>query len=176
MAQSFLAIDFETANYQSDSACSVGLVRVDNFCIVEQTHCLIQPPYRNFVFTPIHGITWKQVENAPLFDEVWDQIQPLFKYIDFLVAHNASFDKRVLEACCKRFGIRKPSIAFQCTVKLARQKLGIYPTQLPSVCNKLKIPLKHHDALSDALACAQIAMRALRLDEPSESKLLSSEI
>ena len=37
-------------------------------------------------------------------------------------------------------------------------RLGLKPANLPSVCKALKIPLSHHDALSDAVACAKIAI------------------
>jgi DNA polymerase-3 subunit epsilon len=158
MPSRFLAIDFETANYQSDSACSIGLVRVHDNVIVEQEHFFIQPPYKNFVFTSLHGISWKTVEDAPLFSELWPKLKPLFKGVDFLIAHNASFDRKVLNSCCDRYGIEAPKIDFKCTVQLARKNLGIYPTNLPAVCKVLQIPLKHHDAISDALACAKIAI------------------
>jgi len=42
---------------------------------------------------------------------------------------------------------------------LARAR-AIYPTKLNMVCDYLEIPLKHHDALSDAQACAKILMAA----------------
>jgi DNA polymerase-3 subunit epsilon len=47
-------------------------------------------------------------------------------------------------------------------VRLARDTWGIYPTKLPDVCRKLRIPLKHHDAESDATACAKIAIAAIK--------------
>ena len=53
-----------------------------------------------------------------------------------------------------------PEQPFICTVKLARQTWGIYPTNLPAVCAKLSIKLDHHQALSDAEACAKIVMAA----------------
>ena len=168
MSQKFLAIDFETANYESDSACSVGLVRVESGQIVSTDHYFIQPPYKNFVFTYVHGITWRDVAKAPLFSEVWSQIQPLFEGIDFIAAHNASFDQKVLNSCCLRYRIKPPALPYTCTVKLARKNLGISPANLPSVCNALNIPLKHHDAISDALACAKIVMAALPFTPSSE--------
>ncbi|MFA5187667.1 MAG: exonuclease, partial [Patescibacteria group bacterium] len=36
------------------------------------------------------------------------------------------------------------------------------PTKLPDVCRRLKIPLNHHDAASDAEACARIVMAAMQ--------------
>lgn len=160
MSHSFLAIDFETANYESDSACSVGLVRVEGNRIVSKEYHLIRPPYRNFVFTYVHGLTWNQVENAPLFSDLWPKIEPLFEGIEFIAAHNASFDRRVLNACCLRYQIAPPVIPYACTVQVARKQLKIKPANLPSVCKTLNIPLKHHDAISDALACAKIVLAA----------------
>jgi DNA polymerase-3 subunit epsilon len=43
---------------------------------------------------------------------------------------------------------------------LARKKWKLYPTKLPDVCRYLDIPLNHHEALSDAMACAKIVIAA----------------
>jgi DNA polymerase-3 subunit epsilon len=52
----FVALDFETANRYRDSACSIGLVRVENNQVVEKVSYLIRPPRKQFEFTDIHGI------------------------------------------------------------------------------------------------------------------------
>jgi DNA polymerase-3 subunit epsilon len=166
----FVAIDFETANYSSDSACAIGLVRVKGEQIDAQEHFLIKPPSRVFNFTHIHGLTWKCVEAAPTFGELWPKLQPFFDDVDFVVAHNVGFDRGVLASCCERYDIALPSFKYKCTVQLARKNLGIYPTNLPAVCNRLKIELKHHDAMSDALACAKIALAALGKGEKSHAE------
>jgi len=75
----FLALDFETANYYRDSACALGLVRIENNKIVDRTSFLIRPPYKYFVFTYIHGITWEDVENEPTFEQYWKSIKPFFE-------------------------------------------------------------------------------------------------
>lgn len=162
----FLALDFETANYYQDSACALGLVRVENNKIVEQTSFLIRPPYRYFIFTYIHGITWDDVEDKPNFEQHWKLIKPFFDNIDFAAAHNAVFDRNVLLACCKRHKIAKPEVDFLCTMKLSRKILGLYPTNLPTVCRNFNIDLNHHDALSDALACAKIMIEILKKTTP----------
>ncbi len=161
-SRSFLAIDFETANYASDSACAIGLVRVRDDKIEAQEHFLIKPPSRSFVFTYIHGITWQAVEKEPNFKELWPKLLPFFEDIDVVVAHNIGFDRKVLASCCNTYGLELPSYQYACTVQFARKHLGIYPTNLPAVCSKLEIPLNHHDAMSDALACAKIAMAVRR--------------
>ncbi|MBD1873009.1 3'-5' exonuclease [Nodosilinea sp. FACHB-131] len=154
----FVALDFETADRYRDSACAIGLVRVEQGQVVDKVHHLIRPPRRLFEFSHIHGITWQQVANEPDFAERWPDIAAILTGADFFVAHNAPFDRSVLNACCKAYGILPPAPNFICTVKLARQAWNIRPTKLPNVCDYLGIPLNHHNALSDAEACAKIAM------------------
>jgi DNA polymerase-3 subunit epsilon len=156
----FVAIDFETANYRADSACAVGLVKVTDGEIVEKVVHLIRPPTREFVFTYIHGLTWKDVAKAQDFASLWPGIESFFEGAEFLAAHNASFDKGVLHACCASYGLPAPSLPFRCTVQLSRRTWNIRPTKLSDVCQKLGIALNHHEALSDAMACAQIYLAA----------------
>jgi DNA polymerase III subunit epsilon len=156
----FVAIDFETANHRPDSACAIGLVKVIDGVIAEKIVHLIKPPTREFAFTYIHGLSWKDVAQQEDFGELWPKIEPLFQGAEFLVAHNASFDRRVLAACCATYGVSMPWQSFQCTVQVARRTWGIYPTKLSNVCEVLQIELNHHEALSDAMACAQIMLEA----------------
>jgi DNA polymerase-3 subunit epsilon len=156
----FVAIDFETADYGRDSACAVGLVRVEGQRIVDEVRFLIRPPRRDFVFTFIHNIAWADVENQPTFRTIWLKTRPLLRGAEYMVAHNFGFDRAVLEACCERARLRPPDLGYRCTMKLARCAWGIFPTKLPDVCRSLGIPLDHHDPLSDARACAHIVIRA----------------
>ncbi len=158
----FLAIDFETANYGSDSACAIGLVRVNNGKIEAEEARFICPPSPDFFFTHIHGLTWADVEFEPTFDGVWQDIQPLFDGIDFLAAHNSGFDSKVLKSCCQTYGLDTPDKEFVCTVKLARAIWSVRPTKLPNVAEYLGLELNHHDALSDSRACANIVIAAER--------------
>ena len=175
----FVAIDFETANYNHHSACSVGLAVVRTGLIESVHHFHIRPPSLNFEprFTHIHGITPSMVENAPTFDKLWPQIceiiQPapviasLFpdacesesdKFLP-LVAHNATFDMSVLRDCLAYYNLPAPPIKYFCTCRLARHHLPHLPNhKLDTLSRFLKIQLNHHDAASDAAACAQIAL------------------
>jgi len=159
----FLAIDFETANYYRDSACAVGLTLVQDDRVVRSEQHLIRPPSRWFTFTYIHNLTWDDVAAAPTFEELWPVLGKQLSAADYLVAHNASFDNSVLKACCGAYNLERPNTPFLCTVQLARSQWGIYPTKLPDVCDHLDISLNHHDAGSDAAACAQIVIEAQRL-------------
>jgi len=156
----FAAMDFETADFGRDSACAVGLVVVENGSIVCKEHHLIRPPRREFVFSYLHGITWENVRDKPVFGDIWKKIRKHFKGIGFVAAHNASFDRGVLHECCDNAGFDPPEIDFVCTMKLSRRLWNIRPTKLSDVCRHFSIPLQHHDAASDALACAKIVLEA----------------
>ena len=95
----FAAIDFETANNERTSVCSVGVVIVRDGEIVDTFYSLIQPEpnYYNYWCSQVHGLTREDTEEAPIFPEVWKQIEPLIEGLP-LVAHNKSFD----EGCLSR--------------------------------------------------------------------------
>lgn len=156
----YAAIDFETADYPRNSACAVSLIIVENDQVVERITSLIRPPQRTFSFTYIHGISWNDVKNAPSFGEIWPEIAQAIEGVDFLAAHNASFDRSVLNACCELIGHEPTVKPFLCTVKLARATWNLSPAKLSDVASHLQIPLNHHNAESDAFACAQIMLRA----------------
>jgi DNA polymerase-3 subunit epsilon len=156
----FAAIDFETADYGRDSACAVAVARVEGLAIVDRAYYYIRPPRSHFVFSYLHGISWSDVIDAPTFRQLWPSLQKRLAGVEFLAAHNASFDRSVLRTCCERARLSAPSHSFQCTVRLARSVWNIYPTMLPDVCKRLRIPLRHHDAESDAEACARIVIAA----------------
>lgn len=148
---SFTAIDFETAHPQKWSICQVGLVRVENQIITEQLSILVQPPdnyyWNNFI--DIHGICPQQTVDAPTFDRVWYQIEPFIKNQN-VVAHNGfGFDFHCLNQTLEYYDIPSPEFIGHCTYRIFRDNLA-------SLCNQYKINLNHHDALSDARACAQL--------------------
>jgi DNA polymerase III subunit epsilon len=157
-----LALDFETASHAADSACALGLALIEGGAIVATDAFLIRPPEPEFDFTHIHGLSWQDVRGAPTFDQAWGRLAPWLADVDWLAAHNAPFDRNVLHACCRTYRLAPVDTPFLCTVNLARQVWGIYPTRLPRVCRVLGIPLQHHDAASDARACATIVVKALQ--------------
>ena len=114
----FAAIDFETANNERTSVCSVGVIIVRNGEIVDSFYSLIQPEpnYYNYWCTQVHGITRRDTEDAPVFPKVWKQIEPLIEGLP-LVAHNKAFDESCLKAdsftSCTA-GLGEPSVAHRC--------------------------------------------------------------
>src|SRR5262245_13478433 len=81
----FVAIDFETANDEPETACAVGLVRVEKGRIVSRQHYYIRPPYCNFFFSYLHGISWKDVKTKPSFAGSWPSLRKALSGVEFLL-------------------------------------------------------------------------------------------
>lgn len=167
----FVAIDFETSHHKRDSACSVGLVRAEGGRLVQRAYRLIRPPRRAFMFTEVHGLRWSDVADQPVFAQVWRDLLPMLEGAEILVAHNAPFDRSVLQACCEAARLEMPRQAFVCTVQMARKAWGLKRTRLSHVCAHLDIPLQHHHALSDAEACARVYIEARRALDAAAPRL-----
>lgn len=161
MSSTFVALDFETANNNRDSACAIGIVRVENCKIVAKESRLINPhTYFQHFCVAVHGLTEVDVEDSPPFDEVWQELTPMLKDAEFIVAHNASFDKSVLYKSCERYRIAAPKHKITCSIKAAKSFLKLPSYKLNKVCDHLGIELDHHEALSDAMGCAKIMIKA----------------
>jgi DNA polymerase-3 subunit epsilon len=159
----YSAIDFETACPASASACSVGVVRLRGGAPAETFYSLIKPPEGMDIlpfFTRIHGIRQRDVADAPTFEELWPSLRD-FLDGDELLAHNAPFDRGVLRAALAYYSLGVSCPRFTCTVRLARAAWPLLPNhKLDTVCAHLDIGLDHHNALSDAQACARIYLAA----------------
>jgi len=164
MIYDFIAIDFETASSVHHSACSLGLAFVKNAKIVNKKYYLIKSPCKFISYNiKIHGLTEEDVENAPTWAEIWPEINELTKN-SLLIAHSAKFDISVLIACCKFYDLPLPHFQYIDSIDLFR---AAYPTHqkasLDYCAHLLSIELKnHHNALEDAIACAQIAIKSIK--------------
>lgn len=164
MLRDFAAIDFETANEQLSSVCSVGVVIVRNGLIVDRFYSLIQPEpnYYNYKNTLIHGLNNNDTDTELVFSEVWKKIMPLIDSLP-LVAHNKGFDEACLKAAFKTYQMDYPDYRFYCTLSESRRQLKHLPNhQLHTVAADCGYILTdHHNALADAEACAEIALQLL---------------
>lgn len=153
------AIDFETSGRASHYACAIGVVRIENGAIADTYYRLIRPPSSYVMFSHCHGLYWRDLKNEPTFANIWPEIEAFINGADYLIAHNARFDQRVLKGCCEFFEKPVPAAPFLDTLKGARRRLSLPSYSLDSVCGHLNIPLDHHHALSDAYGCAAIYLR-----------------
>lgn len=163
----FITIDFEIANYNMDSACSLGMVFVKDNQIIDERQYLIQPPDMLFDedMTRIHGITVDRVIDAENFKGVWNKIRHHFDGETFIIAHNAQFDMSVLKCCLTKYSLPGPTFNFLCSIPISTRACrgeGI-PNTLRARCERFGIELiDHHDALSDARACAELVIKCVK--------------
>ncbi|HEY8588901.1 MAG TPA: 3'-5' exonuclease [Naasia sp.] len=166
MTLDFTAIDFETANRSSASACSVGLVKVRDGRVVDRAAWFIRPPFGHDWFsewnTRIHGIDESHIADALVWS---DQLADLVSFAgdDHFVAHNAGFDMGVISSACEASAIATPEYAYLCTLQLARRTYSLDSYRLPVAAMAAGFEdFRHHDALSDSEACAAIVVHAAK--------------
>ncbi len=161
--QDFAAIDFETANNIRSSVCSVGVVIVRDGKVVNKFYSLIkpEPEYYNYWCSQVHGLSAEDTENAPVFPEVWKQIEPLIEGLPW-VAHNKAFDESCLKAVFRVYQMDYPDYEFYCTCVASRKRWPGGRHNLDIIAARCGYDLKnHHHALADAEACAAIALKII---------------
>lgn len=161
---SFVVVDTETTGSAStDRVIEIGAVAVRDGRVVERFEQLINPecavPAR---ITRLTGISSAMVFDKPSACDV------LPGFLEFLgdgvfVAHNLSFDMRFLNAESRRFDIGEIGNDSLCTLRLARRLLpGLRSKGLASLVDFYGIRnRRHHRALADAEATAQVLLRFL---------------
>jgi DNA polymerase-3 subunit epsilon len=159
----FVAIDFETANGAKNSACALGIVTVKDGIIADSYYTLIKPPGNAYHWgcVRVHGIKPADSQSSLTFYDLYPEIQQRLQG-QIIVAHNAAFDRSVLRACMESARLNYDTLdihdKWQCTVQIYRKK-GFKPCGLSACCEVLGIELEHHQALSDAKACAELFLR-----------------
>lgn len=170
----FVAIDFETADFHPQSACSIGLVRMDQTGeMVDSRYCLIKPPsFCHFALRniEIHGIRPCDVKDAPDFKYLWPDIQ-WFIGDSFLVAHNAAFDMRVLSSLLLNYDIDVPELKYLCSLQISRRVWPKLPSHaLTSLSEHFGMNYNAHNALDDAINCGKLFLKACsgRMDDVTD--------
>ena len=159
----FAAIDFETANNERSSVCSVGVVIVRGGEVVDRFYSLIkpEPEYYNYRCSQVHGLCAADTDNAPVFPEVWKLIEPKIAGLP-LVAHNKAFDESCLKAVFRVYQMDYPDYDFHCTCIASRKVWPKGRHTLDVIAARCGYDLaQHHHALADAEACAAIALEIL---------------
>ncbi len=172
MPLDFTAIDFETANGDSASACAVGLVKVRDGKIVDNYSSLINPPTGWWDFHPgnirVHGIYPKDVEHAPTWPEVLAEMLAFIEG-DVLIAHNATFDMGVLRKATERVGGTLPELHYACSLLISRKTYNLDSYRLNQVAYAVgHEEFDHHDALADSDACARIIIHAANRNDADD--------
>lgn len=156
MNGNFTALDFETAQGKRSSICQIGIVVVKDYEIEQKVSILVQPPENKYSErnTEIHGITALHTESSLTFDKAYPQIR---EYIEgkHVVAHNMAFDLDCLKKTMEHYNMVLPDFQTYCTYK-------IFGSGLAKCCEIHGIELNHHEAVSDAEACAKLFVKHLK--------------
>lgn len=173
MSNTFTTIDFELATAKYSSVCAVGIVDVVGGKIVNEFYSLVRPPHNSYMWqtSRVHKIKPKHTADSPTFAELFPQIRDLIKG-KHMVAHDELLDRSVLKETMAYYHLPYQELqlaeAWDCTSKIYRA-IGFERTKLSICCELMGVELKHHDALSDARATAELY---LKIDEAEQIKKL----
>ena len=156
----FSVVDVETTGLfpgGHDRIVEIAIVDLDPKGNVFDEFVTLVNPERDIGPTHIHGITTRDVLDAPSFPEIAGDVASRLAGNVF-VAHNARFDLDFVEAEFNRMGQPLPTVATLCTMRLAQNLVGSAPSfSLAALCEHLGVRREHaHTALEDARATTRL--------------------
>lgn len=163
----YAILDIETTGgqFNEEGITEIAIYKFDGHQIIDQFISLINPeiPIQPFVIK-LTGINNAMLRTAPKFFEVAKRIIEITNDC-ILVAHNASFDSRILRTEFRRLGydFQMPTL---CTVELAQKLIPEQPSySLGKLVRALGIPMAdRHRASGDALATVKLFKMLLEKD------------
>ena len=158
----FVAIDFEIANAKWASACQISLVKVTAGQVTSTWDSFISPQGQHQDLGNIqygkHKIAKETYLAAPNLKQLWPEILGFVGDLP-VVAHNAQFDIGVMNQSLESWGLPISNFQSICSQKLAKALIPEPPHTLKALTQRFEIPLiNHHDAKSDAVACAKLTL------------------
>lgn len=161
----FVALDVETANPNLASICQIGVVTFSNGIIVDKWHSLVNPEdYFDTMNVYIHGITEEKVKNAPIFKQVYSNLNKLIE--NRVVVIHTSFDKVAITRAVEKYNLPLiGSTTWLDTARVVRRAWEEFQRSgygLSNVAKELNIRFEHHNALEDARTAGEILLRAIK--------------
>jgi len=165
-ADSIVVLDFETTGLspdQGDRAIEIGAVRIEAGEVVDSFQQLMNPgrPISQFI-ADYTGITNDMLKDAPSCEEAMGEFHR-FMGDSNLLAHNASFDKRFLDAELQNIA-KRYSGEFACSLLVSRRIYQAAPNhQLATLVNYANIESGggYHRALYDSQMTAKLWLSLL---------------
>lgn len=151
----FVAIDVETATAKGN-VCQIAYVYVKEGEFVSQNSFFVRPSGNKYdsINVRIHHITPDKTANSQSIKTIWPEIESKIYEAGAVVAHNADFD-----IPCIQKSLNYGTDVFDKVRIIDTCKITNYAS-LYSCCVYFGIELAaHHDALCDALACAQLLLK-----------------
>jgi len=173
----YAILDIETTGgkFNEEGITEIAIYKYDGHDVVDQFITLVNPEkeIQPFVVN-LTGINNKMLRNAPKFHEVAKRIIEITEDC-IIVAHNSSFDYRILKTEYNRLGydFKRNSL---CTVELSRKLIQDQPSySLGKLCKSLGIPMSdRHRASGDALATIQLFK--LLIDKDSDKSIIENTV
>ena len=159
----FTVIDVETANADPSSICQLGIVRVKNGAMKECYSVLVNPETQfNEFNVKLHGINDRLVRDRKTLPQIYGW---LHSQLDgtVLVSHTA-FDQTALDRAVRKYRLRPFRAAWLDSAAIARhtwpRRYSRSGWSLARIAADLGIEFRHHDAVEDARASAEIVLHA----------------
>ena len=167
----YAILDIETTGgqFNEEGITEIAIYKFDGHEIVDQFISLVNPekPIQPFV-VKLTGINNAMLRSAPKFYEVAKRIIEITQDC-IVVAHNSSFDYRILRTEFSRLGYDyiRPTL---CTVELSQKLIPGQPSySLGKLVRSLGIPLAdRHRASGDAMATVKLFKMLLAKDVAKE--------
>ena len=158
----FIAIDVETANADYSSICQIGVAEFKDGKIIDKWKVLINPEYYFDPFNvSIHGISEKDVENAPTFAEVYEELKE--KLNDKITIHHMPFDRIAINRACDLYDLEHTKPKWLDSAKIVRRTWTEFSKSgygLSNIAKFLNLTFEHHDALEDAIVAGLVVVKA----------------
>lgn len=163
----YVSIDIENVIYRSKGRpirfpCAYALVKYQAGKITATCSGLIQPPENKYDEHTVqyHHIRPAMTEGISLFPESWTLIKAFVGEFP-LIAHFFAFAERsILTDAITYYGLDFPNWRqCACTGEMAiKWEDSRFSKSLQCLAGKHGIPLNHHDPVSDARACLDLAL------------------
>lgn len=161
----FLALDVETANADSSSICQIGIAEFNNGEIIDKWSILINPEdYFDPFNVAIHGISEKQVKNAPIFKDIYHELKQRIE--NKVTVHHMPFDRIAINRACDANNLEYLQPKWLDSAKIVRrtwQEFAHSGYGLSNIAKHLNINFSHHDALEDASTAGIIVTKACEI-------------
>lgn len=160
-ASEYAVVDVETANPARRSICQIGLVLMCGTEEVSAASWFVDPK-GPLTLTWIHGITEDMLRGAPSFPDLYPTLIETIGGRP-IVSHS-EFDPQAFRACTSHYDLPEivgPWIDSMDMLIHIHDRPRPQSYALDDICEAYGIPLKHHDALSDARAAARITAMAI---------------
>ncbi len=154
----YVAFDFELANANPTSICSIGYAVVENNKVVKTYYSLVRPVpfYMTSGCFKVHRIPLNSLSNERKFVDIWKEISEDFNDT-IIISHDVYQDSRSLRAILNYYGLPYPDCRMSCSFILSKRLLPNLPSyKLADLSNYFHFVYQPHHALNDSLLCAAL--------------------